>query len=143
MPDVNPQTPTFLSGHCLCGQCGVDLLGDPVWVGHCHCPSCRRATSAAFATYLAFDRGRVRFLGENRQVFKSSASVSRHFCRVCGSAIALEGEAWPGEIHIHVGLFDNLDHVTPQHHLFADKRAVWAEIDDGLPRFSGFRVDRD
>jgi len=34
------------------------VRGNPLWIACCHCESCRRATSAAFATYAGFRKER-------------------------------------------------------------------------------------
>ena len=46
-------------GHCLCGQVTFEFTGSPLWCGHCHCESCRRATASPFTTWIGVRERRV------------------------------------------------------------------------------------
>ena len=50
-----------LTGGCGCGAVRFAALERPLWVAHCHCRDCRRATAAALSTYAGFQRSRVRW----------------------------------------------------------------------------------
>ena len=39
-------------GHCQCRAIEYEFTGEPRWVMHCHCESCRRAVSSPVATYV-------------------------------------------------------------------------------------------
>ena len=43
---------TTTKGHCQCRSIEYEFEGEPKWVMHCHCTSCRRAVSSAVATYI-------------------------------------------------------------------------------------------
>ena len=129
------------TGRCLCGAIKVEVVMEPKWVSHCHCPSCQKATSAAFATYVGFDNTAVRFTGDTPKVFKSSPGVKRRFCDGCGSPVSFEGEAWPGEIHLHAVLLDQANEVEPQGHTFVKNQQPWIKLDDALPRADTFPRD--
>lgn len=116
-------------------------MGDALWVSHCHCPSCQKATSAAFATYVGFDKAAVRFMGEEARLFKSSPGVERRFCHSCGSPVSFEGEAWPGEIHLHAGFINESDQLQPESHVYVRSRKPWAKTEDGLPTYRMFPRD--
>ena len=40
------------TGRCQCRAIEYQFTGEPKWVMHCHCESCRRAVSSAVATYV-------------------------------------------------------------------------------------------
>ena len=44
------------SGHCLCRAIAFSFEGAPNWTLHCHCESCRRATSSPMATWVSVPR---------------------------------------------------------------------------------------
>ncbi|MBK6288984.1 MAG: GFA family protein [Gammaproteobacteria bacterium] len=51
-------------GFCLCGQLRFRAEGDPRWVAHCHCASCRRHTASPVACFVNFRLEQLRFSGE-------------------------------------------------------------------------------
>jgi hypothetical protein len=127
-------TATLRNGHCLCGAVRFTARGEPNWVAHCHCESCRRATSAAFATYVGYPATAVTWTGEAPRQFHSSAGVTRSFCQNCGSPMSFAGERWPGEIHLFAASFDEPAALAPQVHVYVEEKLPWVHLDDGLPR---------
>ncbi|MCJ9429385.1 GFA family protein [Kordiimonas marina] len=128
------------TGRCLCGGVKMEAVAEPLWVAHCHCPSCRKTTGAAFATYVGFDKNAVRFIGE-LQLYKSSPGVMRRFCPTCGGTVSFMGEAWPGEVHLHAGFLDQAESLKPESHVFTRTEMPWAHMDDGLERHETFPSD--
>lgn len=126
------------TGKCLCGAVKIEVVGEPLWVGHCHCPSCQKATSAAFATYAGFKKASVRITGEELRSFRSSPGVTRSFCEKCGSAVTFEGETWPDETHIHLVLMENAADFTPEGHTYVRTRQPWVKMQDDLPTHDTF-----
>ena len=45
------------SGRCLCGKISYRVTGPPVWIGYCHCESCRRFTGGLVTSWLGIDAG--------------------------------------------------------------------------------------
>jgi len=129
------------SGHCLCGAVRFAARGEPRWVAHCHCESCRRATSSAVATYAGFTAADVEWTGEPPAEFRSSPGVVRRFCRTCGSPLSFEGERWPGEIHLFVPSFDEPEVFRPACHVHVDEQLRWLHVADQLPRYA--KTSRD
>ncbi|WP_262695925.1 GFA family protein [Kordiimonas aquimaris] len=126
--------PNLHKGHCLCGNVSIEASGEPRWAGHCHCPSCQKAVGAAFATYAGFLAETVRINGDTLKTFRSSPGVTRRFCSNCGSAVSFEGEAWPGEIHLHLVLLDDAGMFEPQGHVYVKTQQPWLNLDDNLPK---------
>ena len=56
-------------GGCLCGAVRYAVRGNPLWIACCHCESCRRATSAAFATYAGFRKERFTLTSGKPPIF--------------------------------------------------------------------------
>ena len=121
-------------GRCLCGAVRYRVRGDPLWAVQCHCESCRRATSAAFATYAGFPRERFEILTGEPAIYRSSPGVVRRFCRQCGSPITYEGERWPTETHIFVCSLDDTTALLPTAHVHTDEQLPWVHLGDDLPR---------
>ena len=123
-------------GRCLCGAVRFVAHGPPRWVAHCHCESCRRATSSPFTTYAGYLRRQVSWTGTPAAVFHSSPGVERSFCTRCGSPIGFAGERWPGEIHLFEPSFEDPKVFSPSVHVHAQEQLPWVYLDDHLPRFA-------
>lgn len=126
-----------IAGHCLCGDIAFEIAGQPLWVVHCHCESCRRQTSSAFATFVGLKAEQLRFLHGTPAAYVSSPGVRRSFCPSCGSPISYEGASFPGEVHIHAGTLADPGAISPQGHVHVGEQLPWAEVLDDLPRYEG------
>ena len=127
------------SGGCMCRRVRFEVDGEPNWVGHCHCDSCRRHSGASMSTYVGFESDQVRFVTGERKVYESSPSVYRTFCPDCGSTLTWEGN-WPGMgslIEIHIGAFDKPELFRPVSHMMYAERVSWFDVADELPRYAG------
>ena len=125
-----------LGGGCLCGAVRFSAAGPPLWVAHCHCASCRKATAAALATYAGYQRERVTFTKGTPASYQSSPGVNRRFCGRCGTPLSYESARWPGELHLFLCTFDEPAALSPQAHVFVEERLAWLHLDDGLPRYA-------
>ena len=124
-------------GHCLCGAVRYAVKGEPKWVAHCHCETCRRAVSAAFATYAGYNRENFRITAGTLARYASSPGVSRGFCVRCGSPLTYEGERWADEVHIHVPSLADPASLTPRGHVYVAEQLPWVHLADDLPRHAG------
>lgn len=131
----NPKDATVRTGRCLCRAVTFVARGEPRWVAHCHCESCRRATSSAIATYAGYTTGNVEWTGERPGEFRSSAGVIRKFCRTCGSPMSFEGVRWPDEVHLFVPSFDQPETFQPKAHVHVEEQLGWLHLADKLPRY--------
>lgn len=133
--DATERRPAALSeehtGHCLCGDVRFVARGAPKWISYCHCESCRRQTGAPVAAYAGFRSDQVEWTGVAPSVYGSSPGVKRGFCARCGSPVCYWGDQWPGETHLHLGLFDKPDLVPTKEHL-PEERLPWLHL--ALPR---------
>ncbi|MFQ5763432.1 MAG: GFA family protein [Rhodospirillales bacterium] len=93
-PSEHPKS----TGQCLCGAVTFDAKGEPPWVAHCHCHSCRRNTGSAVATYVGFWQSQVMFSGRPRAFYRSSPGVIRGFCDRCGVPMNYDGDLSPGNV---------------------------------------------
>src|SRR3954469_14562944 len=100
-------------GGCLCSAVRFVVDGAPKWTSYCHCASCRRHTGAPVSAYAGFEAVKVRFTRGTPTLYVSSPGVKRGFCARCGSTLSYEGERWPGELHLHVGAFDDPAALAP------------------------------
>lgn len=122
-------------GHCLCRAIAYEFEGAPLWISHCHCETCRRATSSAFATFVGVKLDQFRYLQGDPGIYESSPGVQRFFCLRCGSPMAYVGQRWPGEVHLYAGSLAEPDKIEPHAHVNVAEQLPWSDVHDDLPRF--------
>ena len=119
-------TTPYYEGGCQCGRMRFETQGAPVFVSRCHCRSCRRATGAAFSTWVGFKEDQVRWRGDGPAFYASSPGVQRGFCNACGAPLTYAGDQWPGETHILIGAFDDPSGFVPRKDVFTEDALSWA-----------------
>ena len=122
-----------LSGHCYCGAVSFEIDGSADWVGHCHCESCRRASGSVMTTFAGFDKAQVNFTGAEPSQYDTEDGVTRLFCGQCGSPIAYQNADKPEDIHLQLGLFNDINQLPPEDHSFRNEKASWLSADEQLP----------
>ncbi|WP_018151242.1 GFA family protein [Leeia oryzae] len=131
-----------MKGSCLCGAVvyEIDSIDRPI--GHCHCQTCRKAHSAAFATTAGVLREHFRWLqGQDRlSSYESSPGKKRHFCSVCGSQLVAEREAQPFMI-VRVATLDEDPGMLPVQHIWTSHDVPWLAYDD-LPAYPEWQPGR-
>ena len=123
-------------GRCLCGAITFAYEGKPLWVAHCHCESCRRATASPVTTFLGVASQGFRWTSSAPQVFESSPGVRRSFCGLCGSPLAYEADRFPGEVQLYVATLDDPGAIEPRGHVHVAEQLPWFEVLDALPRYA-------
>lgn len=127
-------------GGCLCGAVRYRVSAAPVAAMHCHCTNCRKASGAAFLTWVAVRRDDFEWLsGEPRRYRYESehyaAPVERMFCGTCGSQLV-----WQcvdrDTLDVTAGSLDDVGLVEPLRHVFARSRVGWLHLADDLPSFA-------
>ena len=121
-------------GHCLCGAVRYSCDAAPLWQGHCHCESCRRATSSGFTSFLGVADGHWQWTSEAPATYNSSAGVWRDFCPVCGSQMAYRASRFPGEVHFYAASLDDPAAYAPTQHFLSAEMLPWVHLADRLPR---------
>ena len=129
-------------GGCMCGAVRYEVSGDAIWVGFCHCKSCRAHTGAPVVTFACFVKEHVRFHKGQRQIYNSSPGVERGFCGNCGTPMTWEGKSNLPErgdiIEFYISTFDEPDEFIPINHVWYPDKISWFDVADDLPRYEGF-----
>ncbi len=125
---------TQITGRCLCGAVRFSTPGPVLWAGHCHCDSCRRATSAAFTSFFGVPRASVTWTGAMSAHATSGGTVTRRFCMACGTQMTYEADIWPEETHLYASALDDPSHFRPEAHYHYAERLPWVQITDDLTK---------
>lgn len=122
------------TGRCLCGAVRYRFDGPPNWQVHCHCESCRRATSSPFTSFFAVDHGRLEWSGTPVMRYESSPGIFRSFCPRCGSPMAYQSDARRHEVDLYALTLDDPSAFAATVHVHWDEHLPWLRLADGLPR---------
>ena len=125
------------SGGCLCGKIRYLAEGEPLRAVHCHCEMCRRASGAAFLTFVHFPIHGFSWLGGEPKRYRSSADAERGFCEVCGSTVTMHEEVLGDRVQVTLGSLDDPDKIRADDHVWTRRQLPWLNIDDELQRFAG------
>jgi hypothetical protein len=126
----------MIQGSCLCGAVRLEIQ-EPLEHAPeaCHCSQCRKHTG----TYLIATnvrRSALTVLGEESVTwYRSSDTVERGFCRVCGSTLFwrpnMPGYAWTS---VALGCIDTPLSLRVAKHTFVGNKGGYYEINDGAPQ---------
>jgi len=121
------------SGACLCGAVRFEVEGELPPPDICHCRQCRAWSGHCFAS-TDVPRDRIVVHGaENLRWYRSSETVRRGFCSVCGASLFWDppGRDWTA---IAMGAFDRPTGTRADKHIFTADKGDYYEIADGLPQ---------
>lgn len=126
----------MLVGSCLCGsvryECGE--LASPI--GLCHCRTCQKAHSSAYAPTARADRPNFKWTAgaDIVSAFESTPGKSRWFCPKCGTHLMAE---WKGQdqVIIRVGSLDTALEEKPVVHIWMSHASPMIEAPPGIPTF--------
>ncbi len=127
------------SGKCFCGTVAIEVKGDPVDMGYCHCEACRSYSGAPVNAFTLWKEGDVRVtdgadaLGQ----FKSSDMSVRRFCTKCGGNVMTD-HAGLGLTDVYAGIIPTLA-FKPSVHLNYEETVL--PMKDGLPKLKDFPAE--
>ena len=116
-----------ITGGCQCRATRFEIAGEPKFVCNCHCTACRKATGAAFSTWVGFRNDQVSWNAARPSLFASSPGVERGFCAKCGTPLTYASDRWPGETHFLIGVMDDPEQFAPRSDVFAEDALCWAQ----------------
>ena len=126
-----------LSGRCLCGEIRWQTDAGPLWAGHCHCDSCRRATGAPFTSFFGVPRDQVQWAGKMTNYTSRAGQMVRKFCSHCGTHMTIQFTGWPDETHLYAATLNDPAQFQPKAHFHYADKLPWVSLDDTLPRYPG------
>ena len=125
---------------CSCGQLSIEVAGEPVGVGICHCLACQRRTGSVFAALAGFS-GPYRVSGVATEYIRTGdagAQFRFRFCPVCGTTVfhTEEGQD-PSRVSVAVGAFADPGFPPPQDSVYDARRHAWVQLPPGLTAHDG------
>ncbi len=113
------------SGHCLCGAVAWRADGPPLWMGDCHCESCRRAVSGGLASFVGMQRAGFEWTRGAPNCHVSTPGVSRGFCGACGSPMSFESDKFPDEVHLYAATLVDPSRYRPEFAVHCAEAIGW------------------
>ena len=129
----------MLKGSCQCRAIEYEIDGRLGQIPCCHCSQCRKAQGSGNAVNapVAANEFELKLGSEMLTEYESSPGKVRAFCSVCGSPIYSRLASKPEVLRIRLGTLDTPVHEGPSVHIFANSKAAWETICDGLPQYEG------
>lgn len=121
---------------CYCGQLQIQVHGDPLGVGVCHCLACQQRTGSVFAALAAF-AAPYQVTGHATEFVRTGdhgAQFRFRFCPVCGSNVFHTEEGVQGHVSVAVGAFADPAFPPPQDSVYDKRRHPWVRLPDGIAR---------
>ena len=122
-------------GSCYCGAVEIEVSGDALDMGYCHCNECRRYSTAPVSAFTLWKPENVKitkgqqFLGK----FKSSEMSDRRYCTKCGGHVMIDHPTL-GLADVRAPLSDFV--FKPTVHLNYEEAVL--PMRDGLPKLRDF-----
>ncbi len=124
-----------ITGRCYCGEVTFEYAAEgEIFMGHCHCESCRRATSSPFTSFIGVQDGHWSWTGVLPRTHQTDKAVTRSFCGNCGSPMAYQASWQPGETHFYAASLDDPQHFSAEANYHADEMLPWALHVETLPQ---------
>ena len=135
-----PDPAKLITGGCLCGALRYEAEGDPLYMGHCYCADCQKASGSCFIPFMGFSASALRITGPSKPFISPAANggyATRNSCPVCNSLVfgGVIGES--DSFTIYAGSLDDPSVFRPQIHIWTASKQPWVVIDDGLPQYQG------
>lgn len=122
---------------CHCGQLRIQVEGETLGVGICHCLACQQRTGSVFATLAGFAAPFTVFgtATEYVRVGDAGGKARFRFCPVCGSTVFHTSEESDDFVLVAVGAFADPDFPAPQDSVYDSRRHPWVQLPPGCVAF--------
>lgn len=129
---------TSRTASCSCGQLRLEVDGEPLGIGVCHCLACQRRTGSVFAALASF-AAPYRVSGtatEYVRVGDQGARFRFRFCPVCGTTVFHTEEGREhASVSVAVGAFADPSVPPPCVSVYDCRRHPWVELPPGIKTY--------
>ncbi len=126
-------------GECFCGAVKIEVSGEPVGMGYCHCNSCRTWSGGPVNAFTLWqpDAVRVTAGAEHVGVYQKTPKSERKYCKKCGGHLMAN--------HPPLKLVDVFASTLPKLKFTPGVHVNYAEtvlrMRDGLPKLKDFPAE--
>jgi len=122
---------------CCCGQLRIELEGELLGAGLCHCLNCQRRTGSVFAALAGF-RAPYSVHGTATEYVFTGDQGTRfkfRFCPVCGSTVFHTVEGDEEFVNVAVGAFADPSFPAPRDSGYDCRRHAWVQLPPGIETY--------
>ena len=120
---------------CYCGQLRIEVHGEPLGVGVCHCLACQQRTGSVFAALAGF-AAPYEVFGKATEFVRVGDHGSRfrfRFCPVCGSTVFHTEEGREDtSVSVAVGAFADPGFPPPEDSVYNHRKHAWVQLPVGI-----------
>ena len=127
MPFVIPA-----EGGCQCGEIRYRLIGEPIFLGVCHCSDCKHQSGSAFGMSLRMRKADVELLqGAPKQWTAPSDNGNPKICVFCGTCGTRlwNGPGPLGNLSVKPGTLDDPSQLAPRYEGWTKRKLPWLRIE--------------
>lgn len=127
------------AGTCHCGAVAIEVAGEPLEMGYCHCRSCRTHSGAPFVAFALWPADAVTVTQGTELLgrFRKGGMSARRFCMRCGGTVMAELPD-AGLTDVYPMLLPTLPFVPSVHLNYAE---AILPMRDGLPKLRDFPAE--
>ena len=122
---------------CTCGQLRIEVEGEPLGVGVCHCLACQSRTGSVFAALAAFPAP-YKVFGMAAEYLRTGDQGSKflfRFCPLCGSNVFHTEVGRERSVAVAVGAFGDPSFPPPMDSVYESRKHSWVGLPEGITRF--------
>jgi len=122
---------------CTCGQLRIEVEGEPIGVGICHCLACQRRTGSVFSVLASF-AAPFKVFGtatEYVRVGDQGARFKFRFCPVCGTTVFHSEDGFDDSVGVAVGAFADPGFAAPQVSIYEIRKHPWVQLPRGMKTY--------
>ena len=123
-------------GKCFCGAVEIQVDGEPVDMGYCHCASCRSWSAGPVNAFTLWPPQSVRITrgADNIGTYHKTEQSHRKWCKTCGGHIFSDHPPM-GLVDVYAAVIPSLKFKPAVHVNYGEKVL---SIKDGLPKQKDF-----
>jgi hypothetical protein len=121
------------TGRCFCGAIEIEVSGDPVAMGFCHCRSCRTWSAGPVNAFTLWPPEKVRIVkgADNLADYQKTATSVRKWCKICGGHLMTAHPLW-SVTDVYAAVIPTVP-FEPAIHVNYQETVL--PIKDGLPKY--------
>ena len=123
-------------GSCFCGAVEIEVTGEPVAMGYCHCDSCRSWAAAPINAFTLWKPEAFKITKGADKVgsFSKNPTSHRKWCKVCGGHLVNDHPLW-GVVDVYAATIPEFPYHAAVH---VNYENTVMRIKDGLPKLKDF-----